>query len=84
MPKLKRIGDRPPEARRELTKEIQTQYGGALTLTEVMKVIGAHCPKVARKWIEEEGLEAVLVCKRKKWLASDIARALDNSKVRAS
>jgi hypothetical protein len=72
---------RPAEGRRQLSAELRGLYGGALTLTDVMETIGVSQVQAAKNWIASAGLEAVVINGRKKWLVSDVARALDDSKM---
>lgn len=84
MPKVRTPNSRPPEARQRLTEELRKLYGGAMSLTDVMKTLGFKYSETAKKWVKSEGLEAIEVNGRKRWLTSDVARALDNSKIRTA
>lgn len=84
MPKVRTPNSRPPEARQRLTEELRKLYGGAMTLADVMEALGVKDSGTAKKWVKAEGLEAIEVNGRKKWLTSDVARALDNSKIRTA
>ena len=80
----KKPASRSTAARKTLQQDIVDRFGMCLTLANLMVVLGLKDRKCAANWITEEGIEAVLVNGRKRYLASDIAKALDNSKIRAS
>ena len=69
-------------SRQQLADEIKRTFGWSLTLQDVMDVLGFRHDSPTKKWLADEGVDAVVINGRKKWLASDIAKALDNSKVR--
>ena len=49
----------------------------------VKKVIGLQDYTCAMNWIRSEGIDPVLVNGRKRYLAADVAKALELSKIRA-
>ena len=71
-------------SRKQLERDIIALFGMCLTLADLMAVLGLKDRACARNWIQSEGIEPVLVNGRKRYLASDVAKALDNSKLRAS
>lgn len=71
------------QARLELERSIVDQFGMCLDLTKVGQVLGLRDRGAVRAWIQEEKLEAVVINRRKNYLAKDIARALELSKFRA-
>ena len=74
-----------PQAVRKLEDKLIELYGFCLTLTDVASAAGIENRRYARQWIEAEGILPVNTgTTRKKYLALDIARALENSKFRAS
>lgn len=75
---------RSTAARKALQQDIVAMFGMCLTLANVMTVLGQKDRKCTANWITSEGIEPVLVNGRKRYLASDVAKALDNSKIRAS
>lgn len=83
MPKTKRSAQRPATERVALANELRQLYGGALSLQDLMETLGYKDPEAARRWVRENKLDAVVLNGgRKKWLVSDVARILDNSKIR--
>ena len=80
----KKAPARASASRKQLERDIVSLFGMCLTLADLMAVLGLKDRTCARNWIQSEGIEAVLVNGRKRYLASDVAKALDNSKLRAS
>ena len=83
-PQEKKSTGRASASRKQLERDIVNLFGMCLTLADLMTVLGLKDRACARNWIQSEGIEAVLVNGRKRYLASDVAKALDNSKLRAS
>lgn len=83
-PQEKKPASRPAAARKQLEKDIIALFGMCLTLADLMSVLGLRDRTCARNWIQSEGIEPVLINGRKRYLATDVAKALDNSKMRAS
>lgn len=83
-PQEKKTSGRASASRKQLERDIISLFGMCLTLADLMSVLGLKDRACARNWIQSEGIEAVLVNGRKRYLASDVAKALDNSKLRAS
>ena len=94
MPRIKnycnpdRLGKPAPEPRRQvrsqgLENDIIQFCGICLDLQELKKVLGLRDDKAAKKWAEAENILPVDINGRKKWLARDVARALELSKIRA-
>ena len=65
-----------------LERTIISQFGVALNMVALLKVLGLKDRKQAKLWLESEGIQAVEVNGRHRWLATDVARALENSKCR--
>lgn len=80
----KKSSGRPSASRKQLERDIVSLFGMCLTLADLMSVLGLKDRACARNWIQSEGIEPVLVNGRKRYLATDVAKALDNSKLRAS
>ena len=57
-------------------------YGVSINMVSLLKVLGLKDRGQARQWLASEGLQAIEVNGRKRWLATDVARALENSKYR--
>lgn len=79
----KKSAGRPSASRKQLERDIVSLFGMCLTLADLMSVLGLKDRACARNWIQSEGIEPVLVNGRKRYLASDVAKTLDNSKLRA-
>lgn len=72
----------PSNGRVALANELRKLYGGALTLHDLMETLGYKDQKSATRWVKENRLDAVVLNGgRKKWLVTDVARVLDNSKI---
>ena len=80
----KKSAGRASASRKQLERDIIALFGMCLTLADLMSVLGLKDRACARNWIQSEGIEPVLVNGRKRYLATDVAKALDNSKLRAS
>ena len=80
----KKTTSRASASRKQLEKDIIALFGMCLTLADLMSVLGLKDRACARNWIQSEGIEPVMVNGRKRYLATDVAKALDNSKLRAS
>lgn len=94
MPRIKNycnpdiLGKLAPEPRRQvrsqgLENDIIQFCGICLDLQELKKVLGLRDDKAAKKWVEAENILPVDINGRKKWLARDVAKALELSKIRA-
>lgn len=94
MPRIKNycnpemLGKSAPEPRRQvrsqgLENDIIQFCGICLDLQELKKVLGLRDDKAAKKWAETENVLPVDINGRKKWLARDVAKALELSKIRA-
>ena len=66
--------------KKQLEDKIIELFGICLTFA---KVIGLQDYTCAMNWIRSEGIEPVLVNGRKRYLAADVAKALELSKIRA-
>lgn len=84
MLRIKQICRRPTEPRRRLIEELRQLYGGAMTLENIMEALGAKSPKTAKAWIVDSDLEAICVNNRKKWITSEVAKVIDDSKIKGS
>ncbi len=80
----KKTASRSSASRKQLERDIIGLFGMCLTLADLMTVLGLKDRACARNWIRDEGIEPVMVNGRKRYLASDVVKALDNSKMRAS
>ena len=69
--------------KKQLEDKIIELFGICLTFAEVKKVIGLQDYTCAMNWIRSEGIDPVLVNGRKRYLAADVAKALELSKIRA-
>lgn len=65
-----------------LEDKIIDRFGMSLNMEMLLKVLGLRDRGQARQWLASEGLQAIEVNGRKRWLATDVARALENSKFR--
>lgn len=65
-----------------LEDKIIDRFGMSLNMEMLLKVLGLRDRGQARQWLASEGLQAIEVNGRKRWLAMDVARALENSKYR--
>jgi len=65
-----------------LEDKIIDRFGMSLNMEMLLKVLGLRDRGQARQWLASEGLQAIEVNGRKRWLAMDVARALENSKFR--
>lgn len=63
-----------------LADSLADRYGEAMTTTDLAKVIGFARRDLAQLWAQDNGIRPVRVGRRKKWLAHEIARALENAK----
>lgn len=70
-------------SKKQLEDKIIDMFGVCLTLADVMKVIGLRDQTCAKNWVASEGLEAVMVNGRRRYIAMDVAKALERSKIRA-
>lgn len=77
MPKLRTKPLVPPEIIRARAKELCDLYGYSLGIGKVTEVLGSKDPRVAERFVQENGIQSVNVSGRRKWLASDIAKALE-------
>lgn len=79
---------KPPvsaQAVKRLEDKLIELYGFCMTLQDVASAAGIENRKYAKQWIEQERILPVNTgSSRKKYLAVDIAKALENSKFRAS
>ena len=71
-----------PGAVKSLERIIADQYGMCLTMVNLLKVLGMKDYRSARLWLESEKIQAVEINGRSRWLATDVARALERSKFR--
>lgn len=83
MPKVTNGANRKTPDQKRMETEIISQFGMSLTMADVMKVIGKRSRDAARDWLRDEEIPAVLINGRRHWWATDIARALERSKIRA-
>lgn len=81
MPKTSLEPRKSTKDRRQLADDIVRLYGMTLTITKVTHLLGYKCPKAAKKWLKDSGIIPTTVGGRDRWLATDIARALDNAKI---
>lgn len=73
------------QAVKKLEDKLIELYGFCMTLQDVASAAGIENRKYAKQWIERENILPVSTgSSRKKYLAVDIAKALENSKFRAS
>lgn len=70
-------------SKKHLENTIIERFGMSITLADLCVVLGLRDPKCARNWVNKEGIEAVEINGRKRYLATDVAKILDGSKVRA-
>lgn len=80
----KKSASRSGATRKALQQDIVTQFGMCLTMANLMVVLGQKDRKCTTRWVTDEGIEPVLVNGRKRYLASDVAKALDSSKLKAN
>lgn len=71
-------------AMKELENKIIELFGLSLNLANATKVLGMKDSGQAKIWLEKEGVLAMDVNGRKRWLATDMARAMINSMFRAN
>lgn len=74
MPKL-----RPPKRVTDYADELRHIYGGMMTVTDVMKEIGADSMKTAKKYLDT--VPAYDVNGRKKYRVTDVARRVFESEI---
>lgn len=67
---------------KSLEKTIIDLFGLSLNMADLLKVLGLKDRGQAKVWLEHEQIPAIEVNGRKRWLATDVARALENSKFR--
>lgn len=79
MPKVN-FGSKTEDQKR-MEKEIIQMFGMSLTLPNVMVVTGMKSRKAAKKWLDSEELSSMNINGRLRWWASDVAKALEKSKV---
>lgn len=75
MPKIQRA----TEQQKLFAEELRQLYGGALTLAQVGKTIGARSKDTQRAWTKD--VPYVMINGRKKWLVSDVAKKICDSRV---
>jgi len=75
---------RPPGPRNQLRAEIEERFGFSVGTNDLGSILGLSDRHAIARWIKDEGLEAVEINGRRKYLASDVARVLDNSKIRTA
>lgn len=78
----KKPAGRGRKEKKQLEDKIIDLFGMCLTMKDLMKVLGMRDYHCAKNWLIRENIEPVEVNGRKRYLATDIARALDNSKTR--
>ena len=83
MPKVTNGANRKTPDQKHMESEIINRFGMALTLSQVMQVIGKRSRDAARAWLQDEEIPPMLINGRRHWWASDVARALERSKIRA-
>lgn len=71
-------------SRRDLERSIVDQFGMCLDLAKLGRVLGLRDREAVRNWVRAERLDAVVINRRKNYLAGDIAKALELSKLRAA
>ena len=71
-------------AMKKLEDKIIDRYGMNLNMKSLMEVLSLRDHHQAKLWVENEGIQPTMINGRKRYLAMDVARALENSKFRAS
>lgn len=71
-------------SRRDLERSIVDQFGMCLDLAKLGRVLGLRDREAVRNWVRAERLDAVVINRRKNYLAKDIAKALELSKLRTA
>ncbi|MBQ3379703.1 MAG: hypothetical protein IJG50_07580 [Clostridia bacterium] len=61
-----------------LVRELRELYGGAMTLADITREIGAVKPATGKKWAQD--LPAVRINGRLRWRVTDVARKLYESR----
>lgn len=75
-----------PQAKTPAMKKLEDKlielYGVSLNMVSLLQVLGLKDRRQAKVWLEREHIQAMEINGRPRWLATDIARALENSKFR--
>ncbi|MBO5568328.1 MAG: hypothetical protein J6J18_03695 [Oscillospiraceae bacterium] len=69
-------------AKKTLERTIIDVYGMSLNMVSLLKALGLKDRRQAKLWLKNEDIQAVEINGRDRWLATDVARALENSKFR--
>lgn len=69
-------------AKKTLERTIIDVYGMSLNMVNLLKVLGLKDRRQAKLWMKNEDIQAVEINGRDRWLATSVARALENSKFR--
>lgn len=65
-----------------LEDKLIDRYGFCLTMKALLEALGMRDRGQAKIWLDRENIQAVDVNGRDRWLATDVAQALERSKCR--
>jgi hypothetical protein len=68
------------ERRVKLLNHVEKEYGGALALSGLMRLLGLKDDYAARKWVQESGLVAVMINGRRRYPTIEVVEALERSR----
>lgn len=78
MPKVTFGANRKTDEMKQLERDIITNFGMFLSVSDLGKVIGKKDPKSTKKWLRESGIyeKSQTINGRKSWYVADVARIL--------
>lgn len=76
---------RPPTKKqsKQLEDKLIEMFGLSLQMVDLLVVLGLKNRAYAKRWAAENGVEPIEINGRQRYLATDVARALERSKIRA-
>lgn len=75
---------RPPAKKnKQLEDKLIEMFGMSLQMVDLLKVLGLNNRACAKRWAQENGIVPIEINGRQRFLATEVAQALERSKLRA-
>ena len=75
---------RPPAKKnKQLEDKLIEMFGMSLQMVDLLKVLGLNNRACAKRWVQENGIVPIEINGRQRFLATEVAQALERSKLRA-